>query len=75
MKKKQWIIETVEIPIIATAIHNGHYVRRELERLFAIDEKERLREEDPYTSLWTTVVPNRVVVMTSRFEVDLNRPR
>lgn len=75
MKKKQWIIETVEIPIIATAIHNGHDVRRELERLFAIGEQERLREEDPYTSLWTTVVPNRVVVMTSRFEVDLNRPR
>jgi len=75
MEKKQWIIETVEIPIIAAAIHNGHGVRRELQRLYAIDEKERLREEDPYTSLWTAVVPNRVVVMTSRFEVDLNRPR
>lgn len=75
MNEQHWVIEEANSPIIATAIHNGHNVRRELERLFAIDAQERLREEDPYTAIWTTVVPNRVVVLTSRFEVDLNRPR
>ena len=75
MKAEHWIIKEGNIPIIATAIHNGHKIRRELEKLFAIDEHERLREEDPYTAIWTTVVPNRTIVLTSRFEVDLNRPR
>ena len=75
MKERHWVIQEADVPIIATAIHNGHKVRRELERLFAIDENERLREEDPYTAIWTTVVPNRAIVLTSRFEVDLNRPR
>lgn len=75
MKEKHWVIKEGDIPIIATAIHNGHKVRRELERLYAIDEHSRLREEDPYTAIWTTVVPNRAIVLTSRFEVDLNRPR
>ena len=75
MKEEHWIIKEGNIPIIATAIHNGHKIRRELEKLFSIDEHERLREEDPYTAIWTTVVPNRAIVLTSRFEVDLNRPR
>lgn len=75
MEEKNWIIKEGRTPIIATAIHNGHKIRRELERLCAIDEQERLREEDPYTAIWTTVVPNRTIVLTSRFEVDLNRPR
>ena len=35
----------------------------------------RRREEDPYTSCWTTIAPNRVIALHSRFEVDLNRPR
>ena len=36
---------------------------------------ERLREEDPFTSHWTTIVDTRLIVSQSRFEVDLNRPR
>ena len=75
MNNKEWVIEGVDVPIVATAIHNGHRVRRELEGLLALDAQQRLREEDPFTAIWTTVVPSRVVVMTSRFEVDLNRPR
>ena len=75
MKEKLWIIEKGDMPIVAAAIHDGHRVRSELEGLYAIDEEERLREEDPYTAFWTTVVPNRVVVHISRFEVDMNRPR
>ena len=62
-------------PIMATAIHNGHTLRPEIAENIALDEDVRLREEDPYTSILTDVVPFRVVVDRSRFEVDLNRPR
>ena len=40
-----------------------------------MEELERLREEDPFTDLWTEVAPTRVIGTRSRFEVDLNRPR
>lgn len=36
-------------PLVATAIHDGHFVRPEALELMAIPEAERLREEDPYT--------------------------
>ena len=62
-------------PIIATAIHAGHTLRPEIAQSIALDEEVRLREEDPWTDLLTDVVPFRVVVDRSRFEVDLNRPR
>jgi N-formylglutamate amidohydrolase len=39
-----------------------------------VDEQTRLREEDPFTDRLTEVAPNRIVVDTSRFEFDLNRP-
>lgn len=61
--------------VMATAIHGGHNLRPEICDLIAIDEEVRLREEDPYTDVLTDVVPRRVVVDRSRFEVDLNRPR
>lgn len=64
-----------EGPVIATAIHEGHEVRPELEGLLALDEAQRLREEDPFTGEWTVVAPTQVVGRRSRFEVDLNRPR
>ena len=41
----------------------------------ALDEADRLREEDPFTGIWTSVVDHAVVARRSRFEVDLNRPR
>jgi N-formylglutamate deformylase len=62
-------------PIIATAIHDGHYVREEVKRLLAIDDLSRLREEDPFTGIWTKVAENRIIVKISRFEMDLNRNR
>ncbi len=43
--------------------------------LSALDEGERLREEDPYTGNWTKIAPTSVIVHRSRFEVDMNRPR
>lgn len=60
---------------IATAIHNGHEVRSEVAAELALPEADRLREEDPYTDEIGALIPARVVVHRSRFEVDLNRER
>jgi N-formylglutamate deformylase len=62
-------------PIAATAIHNGHDLREEVESILALGEPDRLREEDPHTGIWATVVSTHLVGHRSRFEVDLNRPR
>jgi N-formylglutamate deformylase len=68
-------INETNSPILVTAIHEGHEVRPEVLKHFAIGEMERLREEDPYTGFLTDISESRIVVNTSRFEVDLNRPR
>lgn len=60
---------------VATAIHNGHDVRREFADELVLPEQDRLREEDPYTDEIGSLIPARVVVHRSRFEVDLNRTR
>lgn len=70
----QWV-QVGEGPLVASAIHDGHALRREVEERIALSEPDRLREEDPYTIRWTEVAPNRIHVFRSRFEVDLNRPR
>lgn len=62
-------------PVVAAAIHDGHEVRDEIAALLALGEEERLREEDPYTAVWTAIAPTRILALRSRFEVDLNRPR
>lgn len=62
-----------QIPILALAIHNGHEMHPVLLQQCGIDEATRLREEDPYTEEFTKPFPNRIVVYTSRFTVDLNR--
>jgi hypothetical protein len=64
-----------EGPIVATAIHDGHAIRPEIEALLAIDEATRLREEDPFTGRIAAVAPTSFVALRSRFEIDLNRPR
>ncbi len=63
------------IPLLAVAIHNGHDLRAEVAEHMALENADRLREEDPHTGSWAAIVPNRIVVDRSRFEVDLNRPR
>jgi N-formylglutamate amidohydrolase len=75
MTDRIWKIEAGDGPLVATAIHDGHEVRDDALRHMKIDEADRLREEDPWTAAWTTVAPNRVIGLRSRFEVDLNRPR
>lgn len=71
----EWHIDGAGRPLIATAIHDGHHVRDEVADLMVLDEATRLREEDPYSRLFTEVAPTRVVGLRSRFEIDLNRPR
>lgn len=62
-------------PVIAAAIHDGHHIREELRDYLNLLPNERMREEDPYTAYLTEVAQNRIIVNTSRFEVDMNRPR
>jgi N-formylglutamate amidohydrolase len=61
--------------IVASAIHAGHELRKEIVPLVALDEGTRLREEDPFTERWLSIAGNQIDVAASRFEVDLNRPR
>lgn len=66
-------IERPDVPLLAVALHDGHAVRPQIAELLAIDERARLREEDPMSREWTALAPNRIVARRSRFEVDLNR--
>jgi N-formylglutamate deformylase len=75
MQPPAWQIEVGAGPLVAAANHDGHFVRPELVGLFALDDAARLREEDPFTAVWTQVANTRIVGRRSRFEVDLNRPR
>lgn len=70
-----WTVDRAASPVLATALHDGTYVRKSLEPYLALTAAQRLREEDPYTSSIIASVPNRIVVHRSRFEVDLNRSR
>jgi N-formylglutamate deformylase len=70
-----WRVRRGDGPILAVALHAGHRLRPEIARRIRLSEADRLREEDPYTDLWTDVGDSSVVVERSRFETDLNRPR
>jgi N-formylglutamate deformylase len=70
-----WSVHEGEGPILATALHSGHEIRADLAKILALEEDNRLREEDPFTDILTKAVANRIVPIRSRFEVDLNRPR
>ncbi len=62
-------------PLVAAAIHDGHEMRPEVLTATALDDDERLREEDPYTGQLAEILPSRIIVHRSRFSVDLNRAR
>ena len=62
-------------PLVATAIHHGHLLRKEVAGIMALNEDDRLREEDPFTGEWTSIGNTQIIAQRSRFEVDLNRPR
>lgn len=75
MKIDAFFKEIGNTPLIAAAIHNGHEVSEKAMDLFHLDDLGRLREEDPFTEIWTEVTDTRIVASKSRFEFDLNRPR
>lgn len=70
-----WVLREGHQPFVAVALHDGHYVRSEVEELLAISKHDRKREEDPFTAAWTDIAETRLIVLRSRFELDLNRPR
>ena len=70
-----WQSTAGNAPLVAAAIHDGHQLRAEVAEIMALTDAEQLREEDPFTGLWTTVATHQLVGTRSRFEVDLNRPR
>ncbi len=71
----KFVTDAGNMPVIATAIHDGHNVRPEVLSLMNLTDGERLREEDPFTAEWTLVADTRITGTQSRFEFDLNRPR
>ena len=70
-----WSVARGRSPLVGTAIHDGHLLRKDLADLMALAPEGRLREEDPFTAMTIEDLANRVVVHRSRFEMDLNRPR
>ncbi len=70
-----WEIVEGSLPVLATALHNGHDLSSSVAARIKLRQQERLREEDPYTAAWTIVSDTRIIVHRSRFETDLNRPR
>ena len=68
-----WTVHRGDSPVVATAIHNGRGVPRELAGRMSLPSEDRLREEDPYTEFIIRDVPTRIVVHRSRFAIDLNR--
>jgi len=59
---------------VCTAIHNGHRLRPPLLAKCALDNSQRLHEEDPYTANVISNMPITVIANDSRYEYDLNRP-
>ena len=72
---REWNIAVADGPVVATAIHDGHRIRPSLRPFLALSARERMREEDPLTGVLAAVGDVRIQVPTSRFELDLNRPR
>jgi N-formylglutamate amidohydrolase len=75
MTASPWTVTNGDGPVIATAIHAGHDFRDEVASAHALDEADRLREEDPFTDRWLGIADASIAVHRSRFEIDLNRPR
>lgn len=73
--RNPWTVELGSGPLLATAIHNGHEMLPNLATRSALSLEDRLREEDPHTGAIASAIPTHVVVLSSRFTVDLNRPR
>lgn len=75
MKTELWEIVEGQDAIAATAIHDGHGLRADVQKIVALPASDRLREEDPGTGILASIAATQIVARRSRFEVDLNRPR
>lgn len=75
MRFATFSLGATEVPVVATAVHNGHLLRPEVEELMLLDADSRLREEDPFTDFFAAAFEVSAIVHRSRFEVDLNRVR
>jgi N-formylglutamate amidohydrolase len=63
------------LPFIATAIHSGHHVRKELRPFLGLDSDLKKFEEDTNTDLMIKGLGNAVWALESRAVYDLNRSR
>ena len=69
-------IDDKATPVIAFALHDGHFIDNTLHDYLLLGEQGRSREEDPYTGYMIADLPvSKVVVHTSRFQLDLNRTK
>lgn len=68
-----WRLQRSDDCVVATAIHDGHALRSEVQAAIALAEDARLREEDPFTGDSILDIPTHVIPTRSRFECDLNR--
>ncbi len=62
-------------PCIALGVHAGHRVREEFLSKMAIEEQDRLYEEDVGVEQMIQDFPIQMIGLDSRYEYDLNRPR
>ncbi len=62
------------VPVVSTAIHTGHNVRKQISKKLLLDESERKYEEDPYTGDMLSSFPIVLQGLDSRYQYDLNRP-
>ena len=71
--ERWWTVQRGPGQVLATAIHDGHELRPEVAEAMALPDRDRLREEDPFTGQAIVDVPTHIVAHRSRFEFDLNR--
>jgi len=71
-----YTVEKFDSPIIALALHDGHYIPEDLMQFMLLTESERFKEEDPFTAEMANISNvSKVLVSTSRFYTDLNREK
>lgn len=69
----RYLLEETGSPLWAVALHDGHHLARPLQSLTHLTDAQRLREEDPFTGRLTAIGANKLVIKSSRFQLDLNR--
>jgi hypothetical protein len=61
------------VPMVCTAIHDGHRVREMYKNALLVTDEERLFEEDPHTGEIARNFAISLIVHDSRYTGDLNR--